>query len=92
MKVVIDGIRYWPKLNRSSVQREPFGAVIKWYRHNSKLTLDTVCAETGVSKSNLSDLENGKTPDPRISTVIKLAEYYGFDVDCIAPPEAMKDE
>jgi len=92
MKVIIDGVRYYPRINRQSIEREPFGELIKWYRLNAKLTLDTVCAETGVSKSNLSDLENSKTPNPRISTAIKLAEYYGFDMDCIAPPEAMKDE
>lgn len=42
------------------------------------MSLSDVSARTGISRSQICDIENGKA-DPRISTVVKLLLGYGAD-------------
>ena len=53
------------------------GARIARERKRKGLTLEKLAYEIGISKGNLSDIENGKR-DPRYSTLIAIAE--GLDI------------
>lgn len=44
-------------------------------RERAGLTLRQLSAETGISASELNDIERGKK-DPRLSTVVILAKYF----------------
>ena len=57
------------------------GNTIKKLRENAKKTLSDVAEETGVGPSTISDIENGKAKDPKISTLQKLAEYFKVSMD-----------
>lgn len=46
-----------------------------------KMTIRELAKETGVSSSNISDIVNGKVTNPRIETVIKLAETFNITID-----------
>ena len=42
---------------------------------------------SGVSQSVISDIEKGKTPAPRIDTVLALAQGLGCTLDDLVPNE-----
>ena len=47
------------------------------------MTAYRLAKESGVSRGQLSDLINGKKPNPSINTVIKIAKVLGCKVDDI---------
>lgn len=49
------------------------GARISTERRKKGLTLEKLAYEAGLSKGNLSDIENGKK-DPRYSTLLTISE------------------
>lgn len=53
-----------------------FGIISK-LRRSKGITLEKLSYEMGISKGNLSDIENGKK-DPRFSTFVAIAE--GFEI------------
>ena len=51
------------------------------YNRNGKQTMDEVSAATGVSKSNLSSIENDKAGSIGVDSVASLAAHYGVSAD-----------
>lgn len=50
-----------------------------WMRERCDLTLRQLSAATGISRSELSDIERGKK-DPRLSTIVILAKFFKCDL------------
>ncbi len=51
------------------------------YNRNGKQTMDEVSAATGVSKANLSSIENDKAGSIGVDSVASLAAHYGVSAD-----------
>jgi len=60
------------------------GARLRQMRDLKRLSLSDVSARTGVSRAQLSLIENGKV-DPRISTVVKILACYGSGLADLEP-------
>jgi transcriptional regulator with XRE-family HTH domain len=67
------------------------GRKLRQMRLTQRLSLTDIHRMTGISRSQLSLIENGKT-DPRLSTVTKLLRCYGRSFADLepSPPEQMK--
>jgi len=67
------------------------GQVIKKYRDDNKISMDTLAERSGVSKGYISMLENEKNPNsnkpiaPKLATIIKLADGMGIDLEKLIP-------
>lgn len=48
-------------------------------REKADLTLRQLAAATGISSSELNDIERG-LKDPRLSTVVIIAKYFGIEL------------
>ena len=55
-------------------------AKLKAARVQKNLTLEQVGASTGIGKANLSRLENDKSPNPRIDTILRISQAVGCEV------------
>lgn len=62
------------------------GKTIRNERQKSRLTLEQLSRETSLSKSFLSQVERGLT-EPSISSLKKIAKYFGFSVVNLFPSE-----
>ena len=51
------------------------------YREQKHLTLAVLSKMTGLGTGRLSEIETGVTSDPRISTLIKIADALGVTLD-----------
>jgi len=58
-------------------------------RHLKRMSLADVSRTTGITKAQLSLIENGKV-DPRISTVIRILECYGCVLADLGPSRAQR--
>lgn len=58
--------------------------VMRRHRKRLDLTLNDVCVGTGVNTMQLSLYENGKV-EPKVTTAIKLAAFYGVPVSDLWP-------
>lgn len=54
---------------------------LKELRKINNLSMDKLGKEINVSSGEISDIENGKKKDPRISTLIKIADYFDVSLD-----------
>lgn len=52
---------------------ENIGELLKQLREDKNLTLKELAEKSGVGPSTISDIENGKAKNPRIDTLINLA-------------------
>lgn len=78
LDVIINGVRYIPKPATCYWDFSNFHEACREARADRGETLDEVSADTGLSKSTLHGIERGET-DPRLSTIQKLADYYGIE-------------
>lgn len=46
---------------------------------NNNLSMNELAEKTGIQQSNISDIESGKTKNPRESTIEKLSEFFGVN-------------
>ena len=51
------------------------------YREQKNLTLAALSEMTGLGTGRLSEIETGVTSDPRISTIIKIADALDVTLD-----------
>jgi transcriptional regulator with XRE-family HTH domain len=58
-------------------------------RHLKRMSLADVSRTTGITKAQLSLIENGKV-DPRISTVVRILECYGCVLADLGPGRAQR--
>lgn len=57
------------------------GNNLKMYRQMLNASMEDVAKATGLSTGAYSDLENGKRPNPTLSTLVKLADYFDVSLD-----------
>lgn len=50
-------------------------------RKINNLSMDKLGKEINMSSGEISDIENGKKKDPRISTLIRIANYFNISLD-----------
>ncbi|MCP4122532.1 MAG: helix-turn-helix transcriptional regulator [Bacteroidetes bacterium] len=56
------------------------GAKIKEARAKKKLSLQAVADEIGVSKTHIWDLETGRSTNPSVELITKLASFYRLKI------------
>lgn len=81
-RVIIDGIEYFPKSPISMMPRT-FGEFMKECRTLLNLTLDQAAEKSGVSKSYVWEMENGKS-EPSLRIAACLSEAYGIGLETMA--------
>lgn len=54
---------------------------IKKFRRKSALSQDKLSKLAGITLHTITKIESGATPDPRVSTVKKIADALGCTVD-----------
>ena len=54
---------------------------LKELRKLNNLSMDKLGKEINMSSGEISDIENGKKKDPRISTLIRIADYFNISLD-----------
>ncbi len=68
------------------------GRRVKQERQRLGLTQGALAKQVGLSLTGLHDIETGKTPDPRGSRILALAQAFGVSTDYLfgrrATPEA----
>ena len=76
--------------NRLTIVSYFNGVKLRRIREQSRMSLSDVYVRTGVSKAQISRIENGKT-DPRMSTVTRLLSCYGASLSDLepAPPRTL---
>jgi len=63
---------------------EPIGKRIKELRETAGITQLELAMKAGISLSNLSQIEQGKKDDPRLSTLVAVADVFGVSLDVLA--------
>ena len=61
-------------------------------RASKKVSLQAVADAIGVSKPHVWELEKGKTRNPSLELLKKLAKYYGVTIDFLADESSEKPE
>lgn len=64
--------------------------IIRSLRVNQKLTLQELADQSGIAKTNLSELENGRRKIG-LAILTKLADFYGVTLDYIMGREAIPE-
>lgn len=54
---------------------------LKELRKTNNLSMDKLGKEINMSSGEISDIENGKKKDTRISTLIRIADYFNISLD-----------
>ena len=57
-----------------------------------KVSVTTVCKETGVSRASLSDLKAGRKQSLSVETLSRLADWFGVSVDSLLGKETAPAE
>jgi transcriptional regulator with XRE-family HTH domain len=63
---------------------ELIGGRIKELRESAGMTQQQLAGKAGISLSNLSQIEQGKKDDPRISTLVAIADVLSVSLDVLA--------
>lgn len=58
-----------------------FNEIVKKLRLSQNLTMEQLGEKIGLSSGAISDLEHGVRKNPRIDTLIKLADYFDVSLD-----------
>ena len=64
--------------------QKTLGEALRQARQQAELSLREASRVTGMSTSQISQLENGLRPDPAFSTVLKLAKGLRISLDSLA--------
>ena len=64
-----------------SIRKEIMKTKLKESRKLNNLSMDKLGKEINMSSGEISDIENGKKKDPRISTLIRIADYFNISLD-----------
>jgi len=57
-----------------------FGETLKICRQERGLSVREACRQIGVSPTTITNLEGGKTGDPRASMILKFCAFYNLQV------------
>lgn len=83
MEVIINNRRYLP-VRESTQHKRKLSELVREARQRKGETLRTAADGIGIAYAYLQGMESGRHPNPPFATVVKLAVYYGFDLDDIA--------
>ena len=64
-----------------SFRKEIMKTKLKELRKLNNLSMDKLGKEINMSSGEISDIENGKKKAPRISTLIRIADYFNISLD-----------
>lgn len=64
-----------------------FGERIKWLRENENLSLQQVADCIGVTKPHLWELEQGKSSNPCLNTIRRIALFYQLPIASLVEDE-----
>ena len=64
-----------------SIRKEIMKTKLKELRKLNNLSMDKLGKEINMSSGEIRDIENGKKKDPRISTLIRIADYFNISLD-----------
>lgn len=56
---------------------------LKRFKENKHLSQSDLCEKTGLAYHTIAKIEAGATPDPRISTLKKIAKALGVSIDVL---------
>ena len=70
-----------PRDFRREEMEEIMKTNLKELRKLNNLSMDKLGKEINMSSGEISDIENGKKKDPRISTLIRIADYFNISLD-----------
>jgi transcriptional regulator with XRE-family HTH domain len=67
---------------------------LRFHRHRRNLTLRQVSIASDVTESHLSRIERGAVHDPRLGTILKIAEAIGVPMEALLKdlPEDVDEE
>ena len=82
MKIVIDGVEYFPRA-KIALMPMSFGEFLRSARKNVNMTLDSASDAIGCAKSYLWGLENGKS-EPSFAMAKRIAEAYSVELITLA--------
>ena len=68
------------------------GENVRHFRETTKKTREELAVESGVSYGSLVKIELGQVPDPKVSTVEKLANALGVSVTDLLSSESNHDK
>jgi len=54
---------------------------LREFRKSRGLTMAQLAKEIGVSSGMISDIENGRSKNPTIWTVLKIADYFNVPIE-----------
>jgi transcriptional regulator with XRE-family HTH domain len=74
-------LRYFAE---GGVMKLTIGERIKIARIRRRITQVQLAKSIGISKNSLSQIESGETMDPRVSTLMALADVLGLSMDYLA--------
>ena len=60
-------------------KRTLFGSTLKICRKEWSLSIREAARQMEVSPTTITNLENGKTPDPRASMILKVCSFYDLE-------------
>jgi transcriptional regulator with XRE-family HTH domain len=63
---------------------KPIGRRIKECREAAGMTQQELAVRAGISLSNLAQIEQGQKADPRLSTLVAVADVLGVSLDVLA--------
>lgn len=72
-------------------QATPLGNKLRELRKQRRWTLDELAIKIDSSKSHLSSIETGRTRDPSVSVLQKLAGAFGVSYDFLLDPELLAE-
>ena len=76
---------------RTRGSRRTLGKQICYWRDRRRLTQEELAALAGVSEDAVKSLEQGRRPNPRILTVLKVAAALGLGLDeLLAEPDPVE--
>jgi transcriptional regulator with XRE-family HTH domain len=72
----------------TKVGASSLGTKVRHLREVRNLTLQEVSKLSGIPVTTIHGVESGKTPDPKLSTILKLSEALRVDVHYFINPDA----
>jgi transcriptional regulator with XRE-family HTH domain len=67
------------------------GDIFRQTREDDNLGQRDIASKIGSAQARVSDLENGRT-DAKISTIVRYAEFFGYDVEISFVPIKQEEE
>jgi transcriptional regulator with XRE-family HTH domain len=68
----------------------PIARLLKGLREKADISQQELAFRSGLSVSVISQIEQGKKEDPRLSTIVALADALGVDVGKLVPRRGKK--